>query len=147
MELTRANIVIETREWIGTPYHHLASLKGVGCDCVGLVIGVWKSLGQSLKSKVPVYSPQWHLHQKESQLIDILENTYHLERLPTTSPPLGSILCLGLEKGPSHHVGIMVSETTFAHSYISSKKVVEVTLDEKWKRRLRAIYDLPGVVD
>ena len=25
------------RSWIGTPYRHQASLKGVGCDCLGLL--------------------------------------------------------------------------------------------------------------
>lgn len=33
-------IVEEARKWIGTPYHHQQRLKGVGVDCVGLVIGV-----------------------------------------------------------------------------------------------------------
>ena len=30
--------------WIGTPYRHQASLRGVGCDCLGLVRGVWREL-------------------------------------------------------------------------------------------------------
>ena len=30
--------------WIGTPYRHQASLKGVGCDCLGLVRGVWRAV-------------------------------------------------------------------------------------------------------
>ena len=30
--------------WIGTPYRHQASRKGVGCDCLGLVLGVWREL-------------------------------------------------------------------------------------------------------
>ncbi len=30
--------------WIGTPYRHQASLKGVGCDCLGLVRGVWRGV-------------------------------------------------------------------------------------------------------
>ena len=29
---------------IGTPYRHQASLKGVGCDCLGLVRGVWRAV-------------------------------------------------------------------------------------------------------
>jgi len=37
--LNRQLIVVETRDWIGTPYRHQASLKGVGCDCLGLVRG------------------------------------------------------------------------------------------------------------
>src|SRR4051812_32701629 len=41
--LTRAAIVAEARDWIGTRYRHQASLKGVGCDCLGLVRGVWRA--------------------------------------------------------------------------------------------------------
>ena len=42
--LTRAAIVAEARAWIGTRYRHQASVKGVGCDCLGLVRGVWRAL-------------------------------------------------------------------------------------------------------
>jgi cell wall-associated NlpC family hydrolase len=38
--ISRSAIVAEARTWIGTPYRHQASLKGVGCDCLGLVRGV-----------------------------------------------------------------------------------------------------------
>jgi NlpC/P60 family putative phage cell wall peptidase len=30
--------------WIGTPYRHQASLKGVGCDCLGLIRGIWRGV-------------------------------------------------------------------------------------------------------
>jgi cell wall-associated NlpC family hydrolase len=30
--LTRDVIVAQARSWLGTPYRHQASLKGVGCD-------------------------------------------------------------------------------------------------------------------
>ena len=42
---TRADVVAEARTWIGTPWHHAARLKGVGVDCVGLLIGVARELG------------------------------------------------------------------------------------------------------
>ena len=42
--LTRTAIVEEARAWIGTPYRHQASLKGVGCDCLGLIRGVWRAV-------------------------------------------------------------------------------------------------------
>ena len=37
-------IIAEARAWIGTPYHHQAAVKGVGCDCLGLVRGVWRAV-------------------------------------------------------------------------------------------------------
>ena len=41
---TRTRIIAEARAWIGTPYRHQARCKGVGCDCLGLVRGVWRAL-------------------------------------------------------------------------------------------------------
>ena len=37
-------ILTEARSWIGTPYRHQASLKGIGCDCLGLLRGVWRGV-------------------------------------------------------------------------------------------------------
>ena len=41
--ISRRAILTEARDWIGTPYQHQASLKGAGCDCLGLVRGVWRA--------------------------------------------------------------------------------------------------------
>ena len=42
--MNRQDVVTAAREWIDTPFHHQARLKGVGVDCVGLVIGVAREL-------------------------------------------------------------------------------------------------------
>lgn len=56
---TRAAIVAEARGWIGTPYRHQASLKGVGCDCLGLVRGVWRNCIGDEPETPPPYAPDW----------------------------------------------------------------------------------------
>lgn len=147
MQLKRDEIVRVARGWIGTPYHHQAALKGVGCDCIGLLVGVWKELIGKLPVEPPVYSPQWHLHQKESQLIKVLKGDYGFVEVTANYPPAGSVMCMGLERGPAHHAGISTGNGTFIHSYSLSKKVVEVTFDPSWKRRLHAILEYPEVID
>jgi NlpC/P60 family putative phage cell wall peptidase len=37
-------IVAAALAWLGTPYRHQASTQGAGCDCLGLVRGVWRTL-------------------------------------------------------------------------------------------------------
>jgi hypothetical protein len=37
-------VVREARSWIGTPYRHQASLKGVGCDVLAAPFGEWIKL-------------------------------------------------------------------------------------------------------
>lgn len=36
-DFTPSKVVESARKWLGTPYHHQASLTGVGCDCIGLI--------------------------------------------------------------------------------------------------------------
>lgn len=49
-------VVIAARAWIGTPYHHQASLMGVGTDCLGLVRGVWRDIHGRDAEAPPAYS-------------------------------------------------------------------------------------------
>jgi hypothetical protein len=37
-------MVAERAGWLGTPYRHQGFRKGVGCDCLGLVRGVWRAV-------------------------------------------------------------------------------------------------------
>ena len=39
-----ARVIAIARAWLGTPYHDQASLRGVGCDCLGLARGVWREV-------------------------------------------------------------------------------------------------------
>ena len=53
--LDRARIVAIVRAWCGTPYRHQASRKGVGCDCLGLVRGVYRELHGADPAVIPAY--------------------------------------------------------------------------------------------
>lgn len=55
--------------WIGTPYRHQGSLKGVGCDCLGLVRGIWRELYGAEPETVPAYAPDWAERAGEERLI------------------------------------------------------------------------------
>ena len=54
-----ALVIAAVRGWLGTPYHDQASLKGVGCDCLGLVRGVWRELFGAEPLPLPPYSRDW----------------------------------------------------------------------------------------
>ena len=54
-----ARIVALARGWIGTPYVHQASVRGVGTDCLGLIRGVWRELIGPEPEAVPPYTRDW----------------------------------------------------------------------------------------
>ena len=55
----RRVVIAAARGWLGTPYHDQASVKGVGCDCLGLVRGVWRELYGAEPLPLPPYSRDW----------------------------------------------------------------------------------------
>lgn len=52
-------VIAEARLWIGTPYRHQQSTLGAGCDCLGLIRGVWRGLYGAEPEPVPPYAPDW----------------------------------------------------------------------------------------
>jgi NlpC/P60 family putative phage cell wall peptidase len=52
-------IVARARGWLGTPYHHQASVKGVGCDCLGLIRGLWREMYGPVPEAMPAYTRDW----------------------------------------------------------------------------------------
>lgn len=56
---SQAKVIAVARCWLGTPYHDQASLKGVGCDCLGLARGVWREVVGPEPFPIPPYSRDW----------------------------------------------------------------------------------------
>ena len=52
-------VIAAARSWLGTPYHDQASVRGVACDCLGLVRGVWRELQGVEPMPIPPYSRDW----------------------------------------------------------------------------------------
>ena len=46
-------VIAAVRRWLGTPYHDQASLRGVGCDCLGLARGVWREVVGAEPQAIP----------------------------------------------------------------------------------------------
>ncbi len=57
--IAREDIITAARAWAGTPYHHQASVKGVGCDCLGLIRGLWRELLGDEPEAMPAYTRDW----------------------------------------------------------------------------------------
>ena len=53
------DVTAAARAWLGTPYHDQASLKSVGCDCLGLARGVWRGVVGPEPFPIPPYSRDW----------------------------------------------------------------------------------------
>ena len=66
----RFAVIEEAREWLRTPYHHMARVKGVGADCLTLLAEVYERAGVIPHVDVPFYPPDWNLHRDAERYLD-----------------------------------------------------------------------------
>lgn len=70
----RAAVIGEAETWLGTPYHHMGRVKGVGCDCLTLIAEVYERAEIVGHVEIPYYPPDWHLHRGVERYMNGLAN-------------------------------------------------------------------------
>lgn len=70
--IDREAIVREAMEWIGTPWHHEAAVRGAGVDCAKLILAVFVNCGLVSPFEVEQYSMQWALHRDRERFLETL---------------------------------------------------------------------------
>lgn len=114
------------REYIGTPYHHQARLKGHGVDCVGLVVCVARELGV-LPSNVDVTG--YSRIPDGKALMHHL--TAHLDEVQKEDMAPGDVVCVAFDKWPQH-VGILGNYIhgglSLIHACLHRGQVIETRL-------------------
>ena len=141
MSIARKTIVAEARRWIGTPYHHQASLIGVGCDCLGLVRGVWRGcIGAEPEAAGP-YSPDWAEATRVESLA--LAAGRHLKPLALDAWRAGDVLLFRWRAHvPAKHLAIAASDASMVHAH-DGACVTEVAISDWWLRHLAYVFAFP----
>ena len=157
MVLTRAAIVAETRAWIGTPYRHQASLQGVGCDCLGLIRGVWRALYGAEPAVAPPYSRDWAEASGAESLAQAARA--HMDEIALAASvaagagwqwgPGDVLLFRYREHFPAKHAAIVTAcdpNPLMVHAH-DGATVAEVAIAPWWRRRLAYAFRFPNVSD
>lgn len=140
----RHAIVAVARSWIGTPYVHQASVKGAGCDCLGLLRGVWCELhGGDEPEAPPPYSSDWAEARGAETLRDGLAR--HLDAVALDELAPGDVaLFRMMARGPAKHCGIIGTRDgalTLIHAR-QNKRVSEEAFTPAWRCKLAYAFRL-----
>jgi NlpC/P60 family putative phage cell wall peptidase len=160
----RPHIVRIARTWLGTPYHHQASLKGVGTDCVGLVRGVWRELYGSEPQALPAYTRDWAEGGGRETLIEAARR--HLAEIRPCEAQPGDVLVFRWRRGApakhcailsavlplpacgeragvrGSHMGAPIGSASMIHA-LEGAPVSEVPLSPWWRRHLAGAFQFP----
>jgi NlpC/P60 family putative phage cell wall peptidase len=139
--IQRSTVVALARGWIGTPYHHQASCRGVGTDCLGLVRGVWRELYGREPANIPAYSRDWSEARREETLLDAARHHFRLVALDDMRP--GDVLIFRLRANTvAKHAAILLTPATMLHA-VEGAPVSEVALSSWWRRRIAGVFAFP----
>ncbi len=145
---TGEEIVAAARGWIGTPYRHQASVKGAGCDCLGLVRGVWREVIGAEPETPPAYTPDWaELPAGAAQEAMAEAARRHMKEVNVDEARAGDVLLFRMRAhGPAKHAAILSGENRMIHAW-SGRAVVETAMGRWWRARAAHAFRFPGVED
>lgn len=146
----RAAVLAEARAWIGTPFRHQAAVKGVGCDCAGLVRGVGEAAGVLTIApedwrQVANYGRQPHPKRMNAAL------RRFLVRVPPSKARPGDVLWMHWREGLPMHLAILGHDEqggrrlTIIHAFSDFERVIEHGFTQEWRERVTSCWRYPSL--
>lgn len=140
---TRPQIVAAAREWIDTPFHHQARLKGVGADCIGLLIGLCREFG----FVAPDFDVTGYPRSPDGKTLLPMARQHMIEIDRAAMQP-GDVVAVSFDKEPQHfgilgdyrHGGLSI-----IHAASDPGRVIETRLMFGAHMKFVAAFALPGV--
>ena len=134
-------IIAVARSWIGTPYLHQASLKNVGCDCLGLLRGVFDALYGEASERPPPYTADWAEASGHEAMADAARR--HLAEISIDEVRAGDVILFRWRDWlPAKHCAIAVTPDSMIHAH-DGAAVAEVSIGPWWRRHLAYAFRFP----
>ena len=136
-----AAVVAEARRWIGTPYVDQQTVRGAGCDCLGLVRGVWRAVVGPEPTEVPPYTRDWG----ETGPVEVMMAgaVDWMVQVPLPEAGAGAVVLFRMRSGAiAKHCGILTGDGTMVHAR-ERLGVIEEPYTETWQRRAVAAFQFP----
>lgn len=132
-------IVEIARQWIGTPYMHQRSEIKFGCDCLGLLRGVWCTYYQSADPEViPAYTPTWTDHRMDDPLMEAASR--YLLRIEKKDLQAGDVVLFRMRRHvAAKHCAILSDQGNMIHAY-NKFGVIEAPFTKSWQRKTAAAF-------
>lgn len=144
---TRDQVIQVARSWIGTPYKHMYRVKGAGCDCIGLIVGVHNELYTTQIESLPIYTPWWAEETGQDLIAESMRNHNHGVEIGLGDANVGDVFIMRMkDRGPAKHCGFFSYNNRIIHSY-SGHNVIETDLPDSWRRRIKYVFRFSGITD
>ena len=127
-------------EWVDTPFRHRCGVKGLGCDCIHLIVRVFEEFELITwhKDMIPVYPKDWHVHNTRELLAEAIERYLNVEKVDLTKLKNGDLILSHYGRAASH-IGIYFDGYVYqALTKIGVKKIN--FSDKTFRKQMRFAY-------
>ena len=140
------SVIAAARGYLGTPWVHQARCKGVGVDCIGLLVGAFREAGHEIvdcKDYGRNPNPRRFLRHLSAQF----ERASGRDQTDTHADAdawrwilPGDVLVFQFQgPGLPQHVGIATDKGVI-HTYQSAGAVAEHALTSEWQRKVHSVW-------
>jgi NlpC/P60 family putative phage cell wall peptidase len=105
--------LVAARAWIGTPYVLGAALRGAGCDCVGLLRGVWSDMAGLPPPPAPPWRADW-VNSSARPLVTAARE--YLDPIPLDQAAPGDAVVLRILGTREAHCGVLERGDMLIHA-------------------------------
>ena len=137
MNAIREQIVQTAMDWLLTPYHHHARLKGVGVDCVQFLIAVFEEC-QLASAVADGYAQDWHLHRSEEKYLAGIQQYAR----QTDTPEPGDIALFRFGRCVSHAGIVLPEPRTVIHALAGSCVIISPMDGQELGGRLHSFWQV-----
>lgn len=130
------DLVDNARDWLGTPWEHNQSEKGIAVDCVNFLAAVAIESGLTIE---PIPESYHRTSKDSTELEDYLNRNF--TKTKTGIIERNNIILYNFY-GYYKHVAIAVNSNSIIHASFREGKVVEHTIDGIWRHRIVGIWSI-----
>ena len=132
-------IVVEARQWIGTPFHQQGRQKNVGCDCIGLIIGIAKAIGLTSltgRSWDECDVINYDCIQDSKLLLNLLPKHFHM----INDFNCGDMLLIKISEN-QYHICLVSNKQSgrIIHACSTIGRVLEQKISPIWKKQIYSV--------
>jgi cell wall-associated NlpC family hydrolase len=144
----RAMLVMEAMSWLGTPYHLGAMVKGAGCDCGTLLLGVAQACGFAKEQELEQFKQDWFCHTKDERyFLRLLRNAKKVVEAISYATMLampGDLVLTRHDKSARvyNHGGIVVKWPRVIHAVNPKVEEVDASTHWMWSNRIVVVFSL-----
>ncbi|MFZ1109862.1 MAG: hypothetical protein WAN43_16125 [Rhodomicrobium sp.] len=123
----REAVVAAARKWVGTPYHHMADIKGVGVDCAMILVRVYVDLGLVEAFDPRPYPHDWMLHRDDERYLGFLfDRARQADPSTGSGPRPGDVMMFKVGRCFAHGAIITTTDPLrIVHAYASAGMAIE----------------------